>query len=421
MDDDSTLPDDLVADWPPYHMLSEVPSVEKGPYSHGVKQAVDKVLQASQVAEGHDGVATTAGRALEAAARAWQDGSEEEFRREQPHLKMLLNALDPNADPGDARDYFVRLYQPYEDLMGEHLEFMFERRSTPPRLTFDDLPPLPALRPASPLVTFAWTSPDKLGCPPLINPTDTGSATVVTVEQSSEFQKAIQYIASQDDRSQRDIVADVRRISLDRRLLPRTSGGPGYRNDIPWPHSKIEESVARLHQIWLETTNINDSGLDGVQVVLADTGYWNIHRNPETGFSFWEEFTHSLTQTGIPSSQIAGPVGTSHLPGLLDMVNHGSIRILIVSSSKALTGVNMQKQLVATHNLDSPSRADWLVRREGCILRQGNSLFEKKLIPGVMIFNYVVAGSWEIVMWKTLDKQKDALSGPLGLRDVKRL
>lgn len=67
---------------------------------------------------------------------------------------------------------------------------------------------------------------------------------------------------------------------------------------------------------------------------------------------------------------------------LYKAVNAGRVRVLIGSTGKMGTGVNVQKRLVALHHVDQPWKPAELEQREGRILRQGN------IYPEVFIFNY---------------------------------
>ena len=62
------------------------------------------------------------------------------------------------------------------------------------------------------------------------------------------------------------------------------------------------------------------------------------------------------------------------------------------------TGTNIQDRAVALHHMDVPWRPADLEQREGRILRQGNKN------PSVQIFNYVTEGSFDTVMWQTVEK-----------------
>jgi len=101
---------------------------------------------------------------------------------------------------------------------------------------------------------------------------------------------------------------------------------------------------------------------------------------------------------------------------LFSQVNSGAIRVLIGSTSKLGTGVNVQKKLIAIHHLDVPWRPADMVQREGRMLRQGNENKE------VGIYRYITEGSFDAYSWQLLEtKQRfitDILSGFAVERDA---
>lgn len=89
---------------------------------------------------------------------------------------------------------------------------------------------------------------------------------------------------------------------------------------------------------------------------------------------------------------------------LYKAVNAGRVRVLIGSTGKMGTGVNVQKRLVALHHLDQPWKPAELEQREGRILRQGN------LYPEAFIFNYVTTKSFDGYMLQTLESKARFIS-----------
>ncbi|MGA9998068.1 MAG: hypothetical protein WBP93_21825 [Pyrinomonadaceae bacterium] len=110
---------------------------------------------------------------------------------------------------------------------------------------------------------------------------------------------------------------------------------------------------------------------------------------------------------GIPLEEIAfahdadTPVKKA---ALYKAVNSGRVRVLIGSTGKMGTGVNVQRRLVALHHVDQPWKPAELEQREGRILRQGN------LYPEVFIFNYVTTKSFDGYMLQTLESKARFIS-----------
>ena len=111
------------------------------------------------------------------------------------------------------------------------------------------------------------------------------------------------------------------------------------------------------------------------------------------------EIKRLLIARGIPADEIAFihdfPTPSKKAQAFAD-VNAGRIRVMIASTEKAGTGVNMQQRLYALHHLDTPWRPSDVEQREGRILRQGN------LHPEVHVCQYITEGSFDGYMWQTL-------------------
>ena len=58
---------------------------------------------------------------------------------------------------------------------------------------------------------------------------------------------------------------------------------------------------------------------------------------------------------------------------LFEKVRNGDVRVLIGSTFKLGTGVNVQDKLYAIHHLDVPWRPSDIIQREGRIMRLGNT------------------------------------------------
>lgn len=119
------------------------------------------------------------------------------------------------------------------------------------------------------------------------------------------------------------------------------------------------------------------------------------------------EIKRELIKRGIPAGEIAFihdfDTPTKKARAFAD-ANAGKIRVMIASTEKAGTGVNMQERLYALHHLDAPWRPADVEQREGRILRQGNRHAE------VRIFNYVTEGSFDGFMWQTLENKARFIS-----------
>lgn len=119
------------------------------------------------------------------------------------------------------------------------------------------------------------------------------------------------------------------------------------------------------------------------------------------------EIKRALIARGIPAAEIAFihdfPTPARKAQAFADC-NAGRIRVMLASTEKAGTGVNMQERLYALHHLDVPWRPSDVEQREGRILRQGNVHKE------VHICQYVTEGSFDAYMWQTLESKARFIS-----------
>lgn len=223
---------------------------------------------------------------------------------------------------------------------------------------------------------------------------ESGKAIVVACPMSDEQANLQQELVARYDRlrSQRvdpridnalAITTDGRKLALDARMLSATA--PDF------PGSKINALVENVVAVWQRTANTR-----GTQMIFCDIGV-----NPnEFGYSPYEDIIRKLTDRGIPREQIAA-IGDADSDAkkqaLFDKVRSGQIRVLLGSTQKLGTGTNVQKRLVALHNLDAPWKPAEVEQREGRILRQGNENEE------VAVYRYVTEKSFDAFLWQALE------------------
>jgi N12 class adenine-specific DNA methylase/predicted RNA methylase len=127
-------------------------------------------------------------------------------------------------------------------------------------------------------------------------------------------------------------------------------------------------------------------------------------------WSAYEAIKRMLIEKGIPAEEI-GFIHDYEKPQekgeLFGMMRSGKMRVLIGSSSKMGSGMNVQDRLVGMHHLDAPYRPLDIEQRNGRGLRQGNKLLEKYGPEKFqMSVNYYVtegagdAGRWQILEFK---------------------
>jgi superfamily II DNA or RNA helicase len=193
------------------------------------------------------------------------------------------------------------------------------------------------------------------------------------------------------------ITTDGRKAALDVRLVSKT----------PTSATKCDAASVKIYEIWKKYIPYKKT-----QLVFCD------YSTPKAGFNIYDEVKGLLINKGIPSSEIAfihdSTTETKRL-ALFEKVNRGEIRVLIGSTFKLGTGVNVQKRLIAVHHIDVPWRPSDMIQREGRMLRQGNENVE------VFIYRYITEQSFDAYSWQILEnKQKlisDLISNCINIRE----
>lgn len=231
-------------------------------------------------------------------------------------------------------------------------------------------------------------------------PSDALKAFVKTLVKRAELLKT-QRIDPRVDNMLK-ITSEGRKAALDMRLVfegePRDPGG------------KVAQCATEVHRIWLQTMSLKRA-----QLVFCDLST----PRADAGFSVYDELKALLLELGVPEDQIAfvhDAETDAQKARLFRSVREGRTRVLLGSTAKMGIGTNVQKRLVALHELDCPWRPCDVEQREGRILRQGNECAE------VEIIRYVTEGSFDAYSWQTvLTKSKfiaQVMSGDKGLRSV---
>lgn len=125
----------------------------------------------------------------------------------------------------------------------------------------------------------------------------------------------------------------------------------------------------------------------GTQIIFSDIG------TPKpVGFNVYDALRDKLVSDfDIPAAEITfiHDWTDKRKPELFSRMNAGEIRILIGSTEKAGTGLNVQQRVVAMHHLDIPWKPSELEQRDGRGARQGNWL--AKMFSDNKVRNYIYA------------------------------
>ena len=129
----------------------------------------------------------------------------------------------------------------------------------------------------------------------------------------------------------------------------------------------------------------------GTQIIFSDIGT----PKPDA-FNLYDALKERLVQEyKIPPNEITFIHDWSDIKKgeLFRRMNKGEIRVLIGSTEKAGTGLNVQERIVAMHHLDIPWKPAELEQRNGRGARQGNQLAKANYGNTVQNYIYAVAQS----------------------------
>ncbi|HEO6617280.1 TPA: DEAD/DEAH box helicase family protein [Streptococcus agalactiae] len=182
------------------------------------------------------------------------------------------------------------------------------------------------------------------------------------------------------------ITGEARKLAIDMRLID-----PVYTLS---DNQKILQVVDNVERIYREGENEK-----ATQMIFSDIG---TPKSKEEGFDVYNELKDLLVDRGIPKEVIAfvHDANTDDKKNSLSRkVNSGEVRILMASTEKGGTGLNVQSRMKAVHHLDVPWRPSDIVQRNGRLIRQGNQHQE------VDIYHYITKGSFDNYLWQTQENK----------------
>ncbi|MGH3986077.1 MAG: helicase-related protein, partial [Pseudonocardiaceae bacterium] len=190
---------------------------------------------------------------------------------------------------------------------------------------------------------------------------------------------------------------------------------------------KIEMAADRIYAKWEATKNNSypldpgypDMGDDptpgALQLAFLDRGT----PGDPNQWSAYSELKTQLVARGMDPKSIRfihEARNDTERAELFAAARAGRISVLVGSTEKMGTGVNIQRRAVAMHHLDAPWRPSDVEQRDGRIMRQGN------LNPEVEIIRYVTEGSFDAYMWQTLERKakfiNQVMHGTLNTREA---
>ena len=191
------------------------------------------------------------------------------------------------------------------------------------------------------------------------------------------------------------ITNDARLLGIDARLL--------YPEALENPGGKLNQVVDNVYE---EYKRAEDLGIIGTQLVFSDIGTpksnWkeemlepDYYKNGHD-FDVYNYIKTELVRRGIPAEEIAfvhDAKTDAAREALFKDMRLGNKKILIGSTEKCGTGVNVQTHLVAMHHCDCPWKPSSIEQREGRGLRQGNEN------ESVAVYRYVTKGTFDAYSW----------------------
>jgi N12 class adenine-specific DNA methylase len=169
------------------------------------------------------------------------------------------------------------------------------------------------------------------------------------------------------------------------------------------PDSKVNVSARKIAEIYRESTQHK-----GTQIVFSDIG------TPKPGaFNIYDALKKKLIQDfNIPEKEITfiHDWTDKKKPELFRKMNQGEIRILLGSTEKAGTGLNVQQRVVAMHHLDIPWKPSELEQRNGRGARQGNLVAKEHYGNNVQNYVYAVEQSLDNYKFNLLKNKQTFIS-----------
>lgn len=169
------------------------------------------------------------------------------------------------------------------------------------------------------------------------------------------------------------------------------------------PDNKVNVCARKVAEVY----NLSNEH-KGTQIVFSDIG------TPKPGvFNIYDALKDKLVRDfGIPAHEITyiHDWTDRQKPELFRKMNAGEIRLLLGSTDKAGTGLNVQARVLAMHHFDTPWRPSDLEQRDGRGARQGNWLAKKFYDNKVLNFIYGVEQSLDAYKFNLLKNKQTFIS-----------
>lgn len=187
----------------------------------------------------------------------------------------------------------------------------------------------------------------------------------------------------------------AKKMAVDMRLVDE------YYEDHP--RTKVNVCAAEIAKRYHESMEYR-----GTQIVFSDIG------TPKpNSFNVYDALKEKLVgEYGIPEREISfiHDWTDKKKPELFRKMNNGNIRVLMGSTEKAGTGLNVQERVIALHHLDIPWKPSELDQRNGRGARQGNLLAKSHYGNKVSSLIYAVEQSLDNYKFNLLKNKQTFIS-----------
>lgn len=188
------------------------------------------------------------------------------------------------------------------------------------------------------------------------------------------------------------ITHEARLLGTDARLIDKDAP-----NNPDGKLNKVAENV------WNEYQANNKDGKIGCQLIFSDIGTPGADKD----FTVYQYLKDALIQYGIPEEEIAfihDAKTDAQRDVLFKEMRTGKKKVLIGSTDKCGTGVNVQTHLVALHHVDCPWKPSSIEQREGRGIRQGNENDE------IAVYRYVTKSTFDAYNWSLVENKQRFIS-----------
>jgi len=186
------------------------------------------------------------------------------------------------------------------------------------------------------------------------------------------------------------ITNDGRKLALDQHMMGEI---------IPdFEGSKINACVENIFDLWQKH---KEKSL--AQLVFCDLST----PKGDGTFNVYDDMKKKLVERGVPEDEVRfihEADSETKKKTLFSQVRQGEVRALFGSTQKMGAGTNVQRKLIALHDIDCPWRPSDLEQRSGRIIRQGNEN------PEVEIYRYVTEETFDAYLYQLVENKQKFIS-----------